>query len=70
MNNKGLVARRKPNSPIPEISGLGTGNHIVLGVSVILNHVPVWLGVAHQAGAALLVAAMVWAAHWSRRGPA
>jgi cytochrome c oxidase assembly protein subunit 15 len=42
----------------------------VLGVSVILNHVPVWLGVAHQAGAALLVAAMVWAAHWSRRGPA
>jgi cytochrome c oxidase assembly protein subunit 15 len=40
----------------------------VLGVSVILNHVPVWLGVAHQAGAALLVAATVWAAHWSRRG--
>ena len=42
----------------------------VLGVSVILNHVPVWLGVAHQAGAALLVAATVWAAHWSRRGRA
>jgi cytochrome c oxidase assembly protein subunit 15 len=40
----------------------------VLGVSVILNHVPVWLGVAHQAGAALLVAATVWAAHWSQRG--
>ncbi|WP_353216399.1 COX15/CtaA family protein [Sandarakinorhabdus sp.] len=39
-----------------------------LGVAVILNHVPVWLGVSHQAGAALLVAATVWAAHWSTRG--
>ena len=42
----------------------------ILGVLVILNHVPVWLGVAHQAGAALLVMAVVWAAHWSRRGKA
>jgi cytochrome c oxidase assembly protein subunit 15 len=41
----------------------------ILGVLVIINHVPIWLGVAHQAGAALLVLAMVWAAHWSRRGP-
>ena len=40
----------------------------ILGVSVIVNHVPVWLGVAHQAGAALLVAATVWAAHWATRG--
>lgn len=41
-----------------------------LGVLVILNHVPIPLGVAHQAVAALLVAATVWAAHWSRRGQA
>jgi cytochrome c oxidase assembly protein subunit 15 len=39
-----------------------------LGVLVILNHVPIPLGVAHQGVAALLVAAMVWAAHWSVRG--
>jgi cytochrome c oxidase assembly protein subunit 15 len=41
-----------------------------LGVLVILNHVPIPLGVAHQGVAALLVAATVWAAHWSRRGRA
>ncbi len=40
----------------------------VLGVLVIINHVPIPLGVAHQGVAALLVAATVWAAHWSRRG--
>ncbi|WP_205599604.1 COX15/CtaA family protein, partial [Sandarakinorhabdus rubra] len=40
----------------------------VLGVAVILNHVPIPLGVAHQGVAALLVAATVWAAHWSTRG--
>mgnify|MGYP002777962110 CR=1 FL=1 len=38
-----------------------------LGVAVILNHVPIPLGVAHQGVATLLVAAMVWAAHWSVR---
>lgn len=42
----------------------------VLGVGVVINGVPVWLGVAHQAVAALLVMAMVWAAHWSKRGRA
>jgi cytochrome c oxidase assembly protein subunit 15 len=40
----------------------------VLGVLVITNHVPIPLGVAHQGVAALLVAATVWAAHWSSRG--
>lgn len=38
-----------------------------LGVAVIVNHVPIPLGVLHQAGAALLVAAATWAAHWSMR---
>jgi heme a synthase len=42
----------------------------LLGVLVIINHVPIPLGVAHQGVAALLVAATVWAAHWSRRGHA
>lgn len=41
-----------------------------LGVLVIINQVPIPLGVAHQGVAALLVAATVWAAHWSRRGRA
>jgi cytochrome c oxidase assembly protein subunit 15 len=40
----------------------------VLGVLVVVLHVPIALGVAHQATAALLVAATVWAAHWSVRG--
>ncbi len=39
-----------------------------LGVLVIINHVPIPLGVAHQGVAALLVAATVWAAHWCTRG--
>jgi cytochrome c oxidase assembly protein subunit 15 len=38
-----------------------------LGVAVIVNHVPIPLGVAHQAGAALFVAALTWAAHWAVR---
>ena len=41
-----------------------------LGVLVIINHVPIPLGVAHQGVAALLVAATVWAAHWCVRRPA
>ncbi len=41
-----------------------------LGVLVIINHVPIPLGVAHQGVASLLVAATVWAAHWSQRGRA
>lgn len=39
-----------------------------LGVLVVLLHVPIPLGVAHQGTAALLVAATVWAAHWSVGG--
>jgi heme a synthase len=38
-----------------------------LGVLVIINHVPIPLGVAHQAGAALLVAVVTWNAHWATR---
>ncbi len=34
-----------------------------LGVETLINGVPIWLGVAHQAGGALLLAASVWAAH-------
>lgn len=42
----------------------------VLGVATLLSGVALWLGVAHQAGAALLLAATVWAAHWATRKPA
>jgi cytochrome c oxidase assembly protein subunit 15 len=41
-----------------------------LGVAVIVGHVPIPLGVAHQGVAAMLVAAMTWAAHWSQRSSA
>ncbi len=40
-----------------------------LGVATVLSGVALPLGVAHQAGGALLVAATVWAAHWSLRQP-
>jgi cytochrome c oxidase assembly protein subunit 15 len=36
-----------------------------LGVATVLSSVAIPLGVAHQAMGALLVAATVWAAHWS-----
>lgn len=39
-----------------------------LGVLTILNGVPIALGVAHQAGAALLLVATVRAAHWAMQG--
>jgi len=40
----------------------------VLGVATVLSGVALPLGVAHQAGGALLVAATVWAAHWAVQG--
>jgi heme a synthase len=39
-----------------------------LGVLTVVNGVPLGLGVAHQAGGALLVGASVWAAHWALQG--
>lgn len=38
-----------------------------LGVATVIHGVPIALGVLHQAGAALLVAAVVVAAHWGSR---
>ena len=40
----------------------------MLGVSTVVWHVPIPLAAAHQAGAALLLAATVVAAHWCRQG--
>ncbi|GGI76726.1 heme A synthase [Polymorphobacter multimanifer] len=40
-----------------------------LGVATVLSGVALPLGVAHQACGALLVAATVWAAHWSVQKP-
>ena len=36
---------------------------VVLGISTLLMHVPVWLAAAHQGGAVLLLSAMVYASH-------
>jgi cytochrome c oxidase assembly protein subunit 15 len=42
-----------------------------LGIATLLNAVPVWLGVIHQAGAMTVVTAAVWLAHSFRlAGPA
>jgi cytochrome c oxidase assembly protein subunit 15 len=41
-----------------------------LGVATLLSGVNIVLGVAHQAGAAVLLGATIWAAHWSTRKPA
>ena len=54
------------------IRALALGSAVVLqfclGVATVLSGVAISLGVAHQAGGALLVAATVWAAHWSVQG--
>jgi cytochrome c oxidase assembly protein subunit 15 len=42
----------------------------ILGVATLLLSVPVWLGVAHQGGAVLLLTAAVLALHASARAPA
>ena len=39
------------------------GIQFILGVLTILMQVPVWLGVAHQAGAFLLLSAMIFTLH-------
>jgi cytochrome c oxidase assembly protein subunit 15 len=41
-----------------------------LGVAVVLGGVPLGLGVAHQAGAAILLLSAVAAAHWATSRPA
>ena len=51
-----------------QLKGLNTllfvvGLQFVLGVLTILNQVPVWLGVAHQIGAFMLLAAMTFTLH-------
>ncbi|GMU44742.1 MAG: heme A synthase [Lysobacterales bacterium] len=38
---------------------------VVLGISTLLLHVPVWLGTLHQGGAVLLLSAVLW---WLGRG--
>jgi heme a synthase len=43
--------------------GLTVIGQFALGVATLVNGVPIWLGVAHQAGGALLVGTSVWAAH-------
>ena len=45
--------------------GGAVGLQFGLGVATVLSGVAIPLGVAHQACGALLVAATVWAAHWS-----
>ena len=43
---------------------------ITLGILTIVHGVPIPLAAAHQAGAALLLAATLWLAHWQRQTPA
>ncbi|MDO9486889.1 MAG: COX15/CtaA family protein [Sphingomonadaceae bacterium] len=47
--------------------GLAVLMQFALGVATLLSGVNIVLGVAHQAGAAVLLAATIWAAHWATR---
>jgi cytochrome c oxidase assembly protein subunit 15 len=42
---------------------------ILLGIAVVLSGVELWLAVAHQLVAALLVAAFAWGGHVLGRAP-
>jgi heme a synthase len=37
---------------------------VIMGISTLLLHVPVWLAASHQGGAVLLLSAMVFASHY------
>ena len=39
------------------------GTQILIGIATVIEGVPIWLGVLHQAVGALVVAAAVWGAH-------
>jgi len=43
---------------------------VALGIATLLLEVPVWLGAAHQAGALVLLTAMLWCLFRTRRPPA
>ena len=43
---------------------------VFLGIETLMAAVPVWLGVLHQAGAMVMVTAMVWVVHNMGRAPA
>lgn len=60
-------ARRESLAPRQRLAGhallAALGLQVALGVATLLTAVPVSLGAAHQGGAALLLAAALWAAH-------
>jgi heme a synthase len=65
---------RKASRPVDQrvrrsrlVLALAVFAQIVLGIVTLLYGVPLWLGLAHQAGAALLLIAAVWHLHASLR---
>ena len=46
---------------------MALGIQLVLGISALVLKVPVNLGVAHQAGAVVLIAAALFCAHTARK---
>ncbi len=60
--------RRGAGAPALALGGMVLVQ-FTLGVATLLTGVHIVLGVAHQAGAALLVASSIWAAHWAARNP-
>ncbi len=66
-----MIAYRlhRAGGPAPALAlGAAVLLQFILGVLTILQGVPLYLGVMHQAGAAVLLAATVWAAHWAKGG--
>ena len=62
MKSKKLKLNRLQSNGIQALLIL-VGIQFILGVLTILMQVPVWLGVAHQAGAFLLLSAMIFTLH-------
>jgi len=65
-----LLAWRSWRSGLPARGGLAMGLllvalwlQVIMGISTLLLHVPVWLAVAHQGGAVALLTATLFASH-------
>ena len=67
-----MLLRASPARPLARRMHLVLGAavlQLVLGIATLLLGVPIWLGVAHQGGAALLLTAVVLAWHASGEAP-
>ena len=60
IRNKSLLTSVEPASEQHPLQ-------VLLGIATLLAAVPVWLGAAHQAGALILLTALLWCVYITRR---